>query len=409
MTCDPEKTAGGGQGPTSSLSVQISTLVAVRSVVNTMIRMVYPFLGHFSRGLGVDLWQLSLAMTLRSASGIAVPFLASVADLRGRKAGMLLGLSLFIAGVGLMAFWPSYPVFVITLILTMVGNLTFVPSMQAYMGDRVAYKRRGLALALTEFSWSLSFIIGVPAMGYLIGRFGWQSPFPVLTALGVLSILALSIILPRDPLSCGPKTNLFKNMKTALTYFPALAGIAAGMAMSASNELVNLIFGVWIEDSFGVKIATLAIASAVIGASEFGGETLVSGLVDRMGKRRAVTLGLALNALAALILPVLGHSLAGALVGLFFLYLTFEFTIVSSIPLMTEVLPSLRATLMALWIAGLSTGRALGALLATHLYTRPKTITSAPDILLICLAAAVLNLAALVFLRFVRESSAEVD
>ena len=60
------------------------------------------------------------------------------------------------------------------------------------------------------------------------------------------------------------------------------------MWASAGNELVNLIFGVWLEDSFGLQIAALAGASAVIGFSELGGESLAALLTDRIGKPRAL-------------------------------------------------------------------------------------------------------------------------
>ena len=128
------------------------------------------------------------------------------------------------------------------------------------------------------------------------------------------------------------------------------------------------IFGVWLEDSFDLQIAALGAASAVIGLSELGGEGLVAVFVDRLGKPRAIGLGLAANCLAALALLFLGRTQAGALVGLFFFYITFEFTLVSIIPLMTELLPSARATLMAFNVAALSLGRALGDLLAPRLY-----------------------------------------
>ena len=77
-----------------------------------------------------------------------------------------------------------------------------------------------------------------------------------------------------------------------------------------------------------------------------------------------------------------GRDLVGGLVGLAFFYLTFEFAIVSSIPLMTEVLPAARATLMASWIASISGGRALGALVASGLYES----TLAPGIVAIIVA-----------------------
>jgi predicted MFS family arabinose efflux permease len=112
----------------------------------------------------------------------------------------------------------------------------------------------------------------------------------------------------------------------------------------------------------------LGAASAVIGLSELCGEGLVAAFVDRLGKPRAIGLGLVANCLAAVALFFLGHTVTGALVGLFFFYISFEFTLVSVIPMMTEVLPSARATLMAFNVASLSLGRALGDLLAPRLY-----------------------------------------
>ncbi|HSG45155.1 MAG TPA: hypothetical protein VLA72_18570, partial [Anaerolineales bacterium] len=65
---------------------------------------------------------------------------------------------------------------------------------------------------------------------------------------------------------------------------------------------------------------------------------------------------------------IVGRTEIGALLGLFLFYITFEYSIVSHIPLMTEVLPKNRATLLSFNVAGHSLGRALGALLATFVY-----------------------------------------
>ena len=70
--------------------------------------------------------------------------------------------------------------------------------MHAYVGDQVAYQRRGRVMAVTELAWSASFIIGVPLMGLLIARSGWAAPFPILAGLGGLAFLALAWMLPRD-------------------------------------------------------------------------------------------------------------------------------------------------------------------------------------------------------------------
>jgi predicted MFS family arabinose efflux permease len=350
------------------LRFQLLIIMVLRTIFNTMHRMVYPFLGTFARGLGVDITALSFALTGRSLAGAFTPFLASIADQRGRRFGMLAGIVLFTLGVGLVALIPSLWTLSVALLLGLLGKYLFDPSMQAYFGDRVPYQRRGLALAITEIGWSLAFILGVPAMGYLIARFGWSAPFPVLATLGVGMFAVIWWMAPRQDATHVRARNPWANLGTVMRYTPALAGISIALWAGAANELVNLIFGLWLEDSFGLQIAALAGASAVIGLSELSGEGLVALLTDRIGKYRALAWGLSANALAAVLLPYLGRTQGGALAGLFLYYITFEFVMVSQIPMMTEVVPSARATVMAFNVTGHSIGRALGALLATFLY-----------------------------------------
>jgi MFS transporter, DHA1 family, inner membrane transport protein len=350
-----------------SLRWQLAAFTIIRMIFNTLHRMVYPFLAIFARGLGVDLTTISYALTARSVVGSVGPFAAAVADRRGRRFGMLFGAGLFTLGAAVVVFWPSFPGLTISLVLATLGKYIFDPGMQAYIGDRVPYQQRGRSIAFTEFGWSLAFVVGVPLMGFLIARKGWMAPFPLMALLGVFIFGGLIWMLPKDghPASSNRSRD---NFRLVLTSLPALTGLAIGMLAIAANEQVNLVFGVWLEDSFGLKIAALGAASAVIGISEMGAEGLVAAFVDRLGKLRSIGLGLVVNSLAALSLPWLGRTEFGALVGLFFFYISFEFTIVSYLPLMTELLPSARATLMAFNVAALSFGRAVGAFLAPRLY-----------------------------------------
>ena len=372
-----------------SLRWQLAFFTLVRAIFNTLHRMVYPFLAIFARGLGVDLTTISYALTARSVVGTVGPFAAAVADQRGRRFGMLSGAMLFMLGAAVVVFWPSFPGFTISLVFATLGKYIFDPGMQAYIGDRIPYERRCRTIAITEFGWSLAFVIGVPLVGFLIARNGWMAPFPLLALLGVFIVAGLFWMLPKDELLANaPRSR--DNFKLVLTCLPALIGLAIGIFASAANEQVNLIFGVWLQDSFGLKIAALGAASAVIGISEMSAEGLVAAFVDRLGKLRSIALGLAVNSLAALALPWLGRTEWGALIGLFFFYISFEFTIVSCIPLMTELLPSARATLMACNVAALSFGRAIGDFLAPRLYGL--------GFLAVALGAVVFNLLALLAL-----------
>lgn len=384
--------------PERPLRLQIPALIFVRLTFNTMMRMVYPFLSYFSAGLGVDLAAMAVSMTLRSVAGMFSPFLASVADSHGRKAGMLFGMLLFTIGVSLVVFWPVYPAFTLALVLTTFGNLVFIPSMQAYLGDRVPYQRRGLVIALTELSWSLGFIVGVPAVGFLIARNGWLAPFPLLALLGLLSLALLAWMLPRDPARPASQTGFLRNIGRVFSYPPALAGLVMVACYSTANEVVNFVFGVWVSDSFGLVLTALGVLTLGIGLAEMGGESLVGALTDRLGKQRSLVIGLSLNCLAALALPLAGGWLPGAVAALMLFFLSFEFTVVSGIPLMTEILPPARATLMAAHMAFISLGRALGDVLAPWLFNQHII----PGIAANALAAVLFNLLAVLALSRIK-------
>jgi len=374
-----------------NLAVQIPAFTLIRVIFNTPYRMIYPFLPVFARALGVDLASMSLALTARNLVGTLNPVVSSVADRRGRKFGLLLGAGLFLAGASLVVFLPTFPALVAAMMLMALGRYVFDPAMQAFLSDHIPYERRGLALAVTEIAWSLAFIAGVPLMGFLIARGGWKAPFPLMALLGVLIIACVALMLPKDVRPAGGGPGMGANFRTVLTFGPALAGLGLGLFLSTANEMVNLVFGVWLERSFGLKIAALGAAAAVIGLSELCGEGLVAAFVDRLGKPRAVALGLAANSLAALLLPVAGRTEAGAVAGLFLFYLSFEFSVVSAIPMMTEVMPGARATVMAFSVAFMTLGRAIGAPVATLLFSFGFPVVAA--------GAVVFNLCAYLALR----------
>lgn len=352
----------------SKLNLRVSLFTLARLFVATSFRMVYPFIAVFAAGLKVPITTISLAMAVSMAASAVVPFLAPIADRRGRKTGMLIGMGIFLAGTLAASLFPHIITFFFTILLCNLGNNLLISAIQAYLGDHVAYQKRGLYLAISELSWALSFIVMVPLAGLVLGKSNWNAPFFWLTGIGALMMVVLWLAVPADrPLENEPLT-IFKDIRTVLSSTPAVIGMAMGTAFIIGNELVNVVFGVWMQDSFGLEIAALGVASMVIGFSELGGEGLAALLADRVGKERLMAISFMLNGLWVISLPRLGQSQAGAFVWLFVFYLTFEIGIVSALPVMTEVVPQARATMMALFIAALSIGRALGDVVAPILY-----------------------------------------
>ncbi len=378
----------------SPLRRQLLALMAVRVLFNTPHRMVYPFLDVFARALGITPGAFSGILASRSIIGAASPFLAWYGDRRGRRQGLLLGISLFTAGMLLITVRPGLWTFAGGLVLAAAGKYTLDPVMQAFMGDRVPFARRGRAVAFVELGWSLSFLLGVPAAGLLISRAGWLAPFPALALLGIFAALVLALVIPKDRPDAGQTFPLKENLLAIFRSPVTLAGILVSLLISAANEVFTVVFGLWLGESFGFQLAALSGASFLIGISELLGESLVGFWTDRLGKVRAVGAGILLNILSAILLPTIARTDALAFAGLFLFYITFEFTLVSSLALVTELSGQARATLMGLNVSALSLGRAGADLIALPLFDY--------GVGAVLLVSVLLNLLALVFLRRVR-------
>ena len=142
----------------------------------------------------------------------------------------------------------------------------------------------------------------------------------------------------------------------------ALFALAFGLLLSGANHSLFVVYGVWLEDAYGLSIVALGATALVLGLGDLSGEVLTATISDRLGLKRAVMIGSVSLVVSYLILPVLGRSLVGALVGLFIVFLTFEFTVVTNSSFVVGVLPDARATMLSSLVAAGSIGRMIGVM-----------------------------------------------
>lgn len=376
---------------------EVFLFTLIRTVINSGYRLVYPFLPLFAAGMGVSLAQMGVAFSIRSVLGAVSPFVASIADTQGRKKGMLLGLFLFWIGCLATVIKPDFLGFVIGSSFVVVGNGVFIPSMQSYLGDRVPYESRGRILSITELSWALGFILGVPLLGFLLKTYNWWTPSIALSIIGFVLLVYLWLSVPSDSPTQAQGQRLLSNFKLILRFSPVLVGLLTAFLFTVSNEVVNLVFGQWIRDNFGLAFETLTLASIIIGTSELAAEFLSAVFLDKVGKVRTLFLSLSLNTLAVVLLAMSGNSFVLALLCLALFYISFEFALIALMTYMSEIFPAARATVLAVTVAMFSMGRLGGSLIGPGLYQSGFWFT--------CLTSVVLNLMAfLVFYFFLKRS-----
>jgi predicted MFS family arabinose efflux permease len=342
-----------------SQAAELGVIFLARTSVSLPVRVTYPFLPAISRGLGVSLAAASTLVSVRSLTGMGAPLFGALADWLGERRVMLLGGILLLVGGLLTAGLPGYD-----------------PAMQAYIGRQVPYERRGRALGIVELSWSATWL-SMPLSGWLIGHVNWRMPFFIFAALGLLVWWLIRRVIP---VTSGRKAK-GAGMASLITDWRHiwrdrqawLALSITGLLMLAQDNLI-VVYGAWMEDTFGLTVTALGMVSLVIGAAVNTAELGAAFFSDRIGKRRGVFLGLVFAALGYLILPRLTGGLGLALLGLVMVILAFEFSVVCLIPLVSGLSATARGTLMSFNVAAFSAGRMFAAPLAVALY-RPGDLT----------------------------------
>jgi DHA1 family inner membrane transport protein len=157
--------------------IKIGAVVLCRLVLNTARRFAYPFAPALSRGLGVPLTAITSLIAVNWATSLLGVAFGPMADRIGYRRMMIIGMVLL--GIGMLAggFLPIYGIMIIALFLAGLGKSIFDPAVQAYISERVPYRRRAMAIGLMEVSWAGSTLLGIPLIALLIDRVGWLLPF----------------------------------------------------------------------------------------------------------------------------------------------------------------------------------------------------------------------------------------
>lgn len=353
--------------PAPSLRTSLAYLSAVRLVVLTVERSVYPFLPAIARGLGVPLAAAGVLLSVRAAGGFTAPLTVSLGGRRSHHRRLLLvGLALFVGGALLVAVAGAGAGFAAALVgfgLLGAARPAYDAAAQAYLADRTPYRRRARTLAVLELMYAGGLLAGAPVVGWLIARYGWQSPFVAGAVAAVMAAALLRrLVAPTPPHAAEAGRPRLDRSAVVLLAVTAL------FAYGAENALV--VFGAWLEADFGLSLLALGGVSTVVGLAELGGEVVPLAIADRVGKRRTIAAGLAVSSVSCAVLPGLAGSLGGGVAAFALALFGFEVAVVATIPVASELWPQARARFLALAGVAMAAGRSVAALTGPALFVR---------------------------------------
>lgn len=355
----------------TGLGWKIGVTVLCRLILNSARRFAYPFAPVLSRELGVSLTAITSAIAVNQATSVLGMFFGPLADRLGYRLMMLAGLCMLVAGMLAGGLIPLYSVVLVSLFLAGLGKSVFDPALQAYVGEQVPFERRGMVIGVLEISWAGSTLLGIPLIGILIEYSSWRAPFFVMGGLGLLCIVALRILIPKDeknPVKYQNAVGLWNAWQKIGRERAALGAMGFAFFVSAANDNLFIIYGAWLEKSFDLSIVALGLGTSVIGVAELSGEGLTAALSDWLGLKKSIVIGLAVCVISYGALPFIGQTLPLSLGSLFFIFFAYEFMIVSALSLCTELMPESRATMMSGFLAAAGIGRVVGALIGVPVW-----------------------------------------
>ena len=372
----------------------IITSTISRTVLNTSRRFIYPFAPVISRGLGVPISMVTSSIAINQATSCLSIFTSYIADKTGYRAMMLSGLGVLVAGMLITGAFPVFYSLLIGMFLCGLGKNLFDPAIQAYISERVPYSKRGFVMGIMETSWAGSTLIGIPIIGFLIDRAGWRSPFFLLAGLGLLSVVLVLLTVKNDSginIQKKKHNGFITEIKKLVTNPVSLSVMGFAFFVSLANDNLFVVYGVWLEKSFGLSVIALGVGTIAIGTAELLGEMSTATLADKIGLKRSIVFGVILSTMAYIAVPFVGNKLFFALSALFFVFLFFEFFIVSFLSVCTEIVPQSRATMMSLVFLCAGLGRMTGAFAG-------GIIWNSAGINGVCMFSAIANFIALIVL-----------
>lgn len=352
------------------LTVQLTTIVITRLILNTCHRMIYAFALAFSRGLGIPITGITSLIALRQGAALFGVVFGFVGDRWGYKLVMTPAVALLAAGLLIGGLMPSYVTFVLVFIFASLSKALFDPMAQAYVGEQIPYQRRGMAIGVLELAWAGSTLIGIPLVGLLIDRAGWRSPLLVLGILAAISLVAVIRLIPGDSHRRRNQANpssLKRIWQQVRHNRLILVALGFTFFITVANEILFVMYGVWMESHFGLTVVAVGASAMVIGTAELLGEGLTAFVSDRIGLNRSLLIGITFSMLSYLLLSI-AHTLPLALIAIFVIFLGFEFTIVTSFAYLTELLMDARGAMMSMNMVAANIGRMVGALIGAALW-----------------------------------------
>ena len=268
----------------------------------------------FAADLGVSIPTAGVAISAY-AVGVVVgaPLIAmAAAHWRRKRLVVVLAVALVVTNA-LSALAPSFLPFVGLRFLAGLPHGAYFGTAAVLGASLVPPARRARALATVLLGLTIANIVGVPAATWLGATFGWRSAYGAVTAIALVTVLAVVTLVPSP---AGDGGGSIRGELTALTrpqVWLTLGVIGAGFGgLFAVYSYISPI----LTNQAGVSTATIPLLLGALGVGMTIGN-IAGGRFAERAPRTTIAVALALYSLVLVAFTVAAHDAVAATVGLF--------------------------------------------------------------------------------------------
>jgi DHA1 family inner membrane transport protein len=179
------------------MPIPLLALAISAFAIGTTEFVIMGLLPNVARDLAVSIPSAGLLVT-GYALGVAVgaPLLAVLTSRMPRKLALQLLMAVFIVGNVLCAVAPNYGLLMVARVVTSFAHGSFFGIGAVVAASLVPAEKRASAIALMFTGLTLANVLGVPFGTFIGQEFGWRATFWIVAALGVLSALGVTALVP---------------------------------------------------------------------------------------------------------------------------------------------------------------------------------------------------------------------
>ena len=206
-------------------------------------------------GLTVSLYALGVTF--------GAPILTSLTSSMSRKSLLLWIMIIFIIGNSLAASAASIEVLLVARVISAFSHGVFMSIGSTIAADLVPENRRASAISIMFSGLTVATVTGVPLGTFIGQQFGWRLAFIIIIAVGVMALIANSILVPSD-LKRGTWTSfrdqfkLLKNGRLLLLFMITALGYGGTFVVFTYLSPI-------LQNITGFKAGTVAVILLVYG------------------------------------------------------------------------------------------------------------------------------------------------